>query len=208
MKFDATAQATFCRQMRDILAHWRQITIPPSVNDPTQHLATPEAMQMTLAEASPFLPPRFTEPITQLIAQVHKMPARQAPNVLVHRDFWPGNLLVDATGTITGVLDFGHTVAAEPISELDTPLRYWRHPWLFVEEEHEEFYRAPLERSLIIGLAKDASAGYSDHEAALKVAGLDLSYRLRKIAQYGWNDGQEMFLKSILNGGLLEWLNS
>ena len=207
MTFDATAQETFCRQMRDVLDHWRQIPSPPTVNDATQHLATPEAMQITLAEATPFLPPHYMEPITLLTGQVQNVPVRQA-RALVHRDFWPGNLLVDATGAITGLLDFGHTVVAEPISELDTPLRYWRHPWLFVEEEHEDFYESPLERSLIIGLVEDATIGYDDHDAALKVAGHDLSYRLRKVAQYGWNEDQEMFLKSILNGGLLEWLNS
>ena len=207
MTFDATAQETFCRQMRNVLAYWHQIPAPSTVNDATQHLATPEAMQITLAEATPFLPPHYVEPITLLIAQIQNVAVRQA-RALVHRDFWPGNLLVDATGAITCLLDFGHTVAAESISELDTPLRYWRHPWLFVEEEHEDFYESQLERSLIFGLVEDATIGYDDHEAALKVAGLDLSYRLRKIAQYGWNEDQEMFLKSILNGGLLEWLNS
>ncbi len=207
MTFDAATREQFCRQMRDVLAHWRQLPIPESVNDATELLATPEGMVITLAEATPFLPHKYMEPITQLSARVQKVPVQQT-SVLVHRDFWPGNLLVDATGTITGVLDFGYTVAAEPISELDIPLRYWRHPWLFVEEAHEKFYESPLEKSLIIGLAEDATVGYDHHEAALKVAGLDLSYRLRKIGQYGWNDHHEMFLNGILNGGLLEWLKS
>ncbi|NQW16948.1 MAG: aminoglycoside phosphotransferase family protein [Chloroflexi bacterium] len=207
MKFGADERSMFCSQMRDVLARWRQIPIPASVNDATEHLATHEAMQITLIEATPFLPTRYIEPVTHLMSQVQNLPVRQAP-VLVHRDFWPGNLLVDAHGIITGVLDFGHTVAAEPITELDTPLRYWRHPWLFVEEENEGFYGAPLERSLIIGLVEDASVGHDEHEAALKVAGLDLSYRLRKIGQWGWNDDQEVFLQNILDGGLLEWLRA
>ena len=210
MKFDAATQSTFCQQMRDVLTHWRQIPIPASVNDATEHLATPEAMQITLAEATPYLLPSFIEPITNLISQVQNMPVRQAPrrqvHTLVHRDFWPGNLLVDSSGTITGMLDFGHTVAAEPISELDTLIRYWRHAWLFVEEENEDFYESPLEKLLLADIVEDATAGYTDDEAALIVTGLDLSYRLRKIGQWGWNDDQEMFLQTILNGGLLDWL--
>jgi hypothetical protein len=207
MKFDSATQGVFCQQMRDVLAHWRQIPTPASVNNATEHLATAEAMPLTLAEATPFLPPEHIEPVTELIAEVQKVPALQT-RCLVHRDFWPGNVMVNSSGAITGILDFGHTVAAEPISELDTPLRYWRHPWLFVEEENENFYESPLEKSLITGLVEDASVGYDHHEAALISAGLDLSYRLRKIGQWGWNDDQEMFLHTILDGGLLEWFHS
>jgi hydroxylysine kinase len=46
------------------------------------------------------------------------------PRQVVHNDFHPGNVLVDAAGTVTGILDFGDIVHTVRVADLAIALSY------------------------------------------------------------------------------------
>ena len=80
---------------------------------------------------------------------------------------WLGNMIASETGELVGLVDFGRAAMAPADAELDTLLRFWRTPWLFVPEEWESRYRNGLDHGLLSGIIADCTAGLSAEEAAL-----------------------------------------
>ena len=65
-------------------------------------------------EALPSLPPASRRWLATLGEEFGRIGTRAAPRVLTHGDIQGGNLLVDAEGTLTGIIDFGNAAVADP----------------------------------------------------------------------------------------------
>jgi hydroxylysine kinase len=58
--------------------------------------------------------------VTAVLPEYEAMPAQ-----LVHGDFHPGNVIVDERGEVTGILDFGDSIAAPRVLDLAIALAYF-----------------------------------------------------------------------------------
>ena len=196
------AQSRITSGLRSFLNEWRTLSVDESLlHDPDEKLVTVSAIQRALGMALPHLPGEYATGAVALAAQRESLALTEPPlpRVLVHRDLWFGNMLVTPDGDLTGIIDFGHVVMAEPEAELDTLLRFWRFPRLYVPEEWETAYRAPLDLTLIEEIARDCTACLGPESAVTRIAAYDLAYRLQKIAEFGWNADQAMFLDAIFD---------
>ncbi len=108
-------------------------------------------------------------------------------------------MIASETGELVGIVDFGRTTMATPDAELDTLFRFWRTPWLFVPEEWESRYRSEQDFSLLNGIIADCTTGLTAEATALRLSMYDLTYRLWKIASWGWSDAQERLLLAALD---------
>ncbi|MEV5962338.1 aminoglycoside phosphotransferase family protein [Kribbella sp. NPDC051952] len=60
--------------------------------------------------------------VDRLEAVIEQARASDVPNVVCHRDLFPHNVLIDRTGSVTALLDWGHTTLAPREHDLFTAL--------------------------------------------------------------------------------------
>ena len=212
LDYPPEARRRFMRRLREALAEWRKIVPVASgdaegdgiLNSASEALFTIESAREQLAGALPFMPHEYGKYADDLLLKREALEIKkgESPRVLVHGDLWLGNMLASEAGELVGLIDFGRAAWAPADAELDTLLRFWRFPWLFVPEEWEPRYRDNqdvLDYSLLSGIVADSTIGLSDEDAAIRLAVYDLAYRLKKIADWGWSDEQERLLEAVVH---------
>ncbi|MCH8101761.1 MAG: aminoglycoside phosphotransferase family protein [Chloroflexi bacterium] len=195
----------FMQRLREALAEWVML-VPVGVSgglvkSAFDALFTVESAREQLAGAIPFMPAEYATYSEAVLLKREALALEEGerPSVLVHGDLWLGNMIANEAGELVGLIDFGRAAMAPADAELDTLLRFWRFPWLYVPEEWEPRYRDALDYSLLSGIVADCTVGLSDEDAALRLAAYDLAYRLRKIADWGWSDEQERLLEAVVH---------
>ena len=204
------AHRRFMQRLREALAEWRKI-VPVArgdaegdgmVKSASEALLTTESTREQLAAAIPFMPPEYASYSDAVLLKREALNEVEGPPLLVHGDLWLGNMIASEAGELVGLIDFGRAAMAPADAELDTLLRFWRFPWLFVPEEWEPNYQDNqdvLDCSLLCGIVADCTVGLSDEDAAIRLTVYDLAYRLKKIADWGWSDEQERLLDAVVH---------